>query len=1199
MARLESTAVGGYFPLPVPLLPLVRSYYGFKSSSYSECKSLDPCAGEGTAISFLGSGSNYGIEMERNRYEEIARKGGFVRVVHSDFFSADIKGSFNFLYLNPPYHTDPKYGRLEERFLAYATRYLYDKGLLVFVVPHYALAASADTLARYYESISCYRFPEGEWGAYKQVVLFAKRKGLSSRRAFSLTPMEEITRERVLNWSNNADSIPVIEKCSTPVYSVPYGGPRIEVFQSTPMGVDWAETVHMYNDFAPWLGKGVPSDIEKESQRVWPVASKPRSSHVSAALSAGLFNGVRLKPTEAAWGLPDLLIKGTFDKVYIPIEDKYNKDGEKIGEVQVEQPSMLITILDLESEEFHELPRGDDVDFDEDIVPAVSEMTFRHILHYYGPSLMARMLSSCPAIEDDPSLPDVDLSGVLRKPYAAQEKAIQTTLKLFRMGHQRTLLIGEIGVGKTGCVLTTIHAMKKKRPLIVCPPHLLDGWADEVDKVLPDCEVRILDSISAARDWADAPATSDRPCLGILSREKAKLGFKYMSHAGKTCPSCGGTLPKKYNWAKKREGCPLHKLKPLPGDPTEGISTWVESNIRTLFDYLGPKHPLVAPFVEAGQYFGRFEVEGWTEKEWVGFADPTLKAALVQLSKVDLDRTTSQSLAWIEPNILGPLLYVKNDRNEPLLMGCDFALPFAKGMEDYRKRDFIPMYHYIQGSTNSRGSGGDYKDYERDLDGPRRGGVLKGSRAALSFLCETLLDYVKYEEDTCDEPLFYAVPMPRRFPIATWIKNYRKDAYDFIALDESHEHANENSAQTLASMRLQQNGAQCIHMTGSSSNGYSSSLFNSMRLLSPDFAEDFGRTDKPMFVDMYGYRKRLMQEKDAYTNEIVEYGSSSDRTVVKSSKKGGEAPGVMPLFLLKYLLPIAVTLHKADLDVEVPPSTEETLTVPATDEQNALYEDMSEALFTAIRENRQNKDRNGRLWGAVARLPSFFDLILTGNNEDGTYRLAWPENTPEIGGAVIWEHPRLSPAPAFPKELELINRIKAELTEGRRCIVFPFHKRVMARLYELIEDEGIRVKVLDAAKVSTGKRIDWINKNVVKKDLEVLLVNPMAVQTGLNNLVHFSTAIWYENPMCNANVRRQASGRIDRIGQRKPTRMVTILNQGAPEAAQSLLMHKVAVGRGVDGLDPEAALRAAGIIQGDAMDALSVGKQLYKILSGE
>jgi len=91
-----------------------------------------------------------------------------------------------------------------------------------------------------------------------------------------------------------------------------------------------------------------------------------------------------------------------------------------------------------------------------------------------------------------------------------------------------------------------------------------------------------------------------------------------------------------------------------------------------------------------------------------------------------------------------------------------------------------------------------------------------------------------------------------------------------------------------------------------------------------------------------------------------------------------------------------------------------------------------------------------------------------------------------------------------------------------------------------------------------------------------------------------------QNPACNPTTKRQADGRIDRVGQMMNTRIRFPVYEGtAQQHLHSLLMHKVAVSMSTDGLDADAALRAAGVVENDGFSAFSVGRQLYEmIISG-
>lgn len=141
---------------------------------------------------------------------------------------------------------------------------------------------------------------------------------------------------------------------------------------------------------------------------------------------------------------------------------------------------------------------------------------------------------------------------------------------------------------------------------------------------------------------------------------------------------------------------------------------------------------------------------------------------------------------------------------------------------------------------------------------------------------------------------------------------------------------------------------------------------------------------------------------------------------------------------------------------------------------------------------------------------------------------------------------------------------------------------------------------LDTPKVPTARREVWIDRQVNDAGAPVLLVNPNAVRTGLNNLVGFSTAIWYELDY-SAFTYRQAIGRLHRIGQTRPVMVLIPYYPGtAQELAFELVAKKVTASLQVDGLDVRAALEAAGAGDGlpDGLDAaLSLGKAMYRVLA--
>ena len=166
-------------------------------------------------------------------------------------------------------------------------------------------------------------------------------------------------------------------------------------------------------------------------------------------------------------------------------------------------------------------------------------------------------------------------------------------------------------------------------------------------------------------------------------------------------------------------------------------------------------------------------------------------------------------------------------------------------------------------------------------------------------------------------------------------------------------------------------------------------------------------------------------------------------------------------------------------------------------------------------------------------------------------------------------------------------------------MVFTWHTSLLPRISKLIAQHlDLDAPILYADKVPTGKRQDWIDREIVKKKRRVLITNPVCIQTGLNNLVHFASEIWMENPSCNAVTFRQAVGRVDRIGQKKETRIHTAIYDGTLQTTMyDLLMKKVAVSTATDGLDPESAMVAAGLGEDNYLAGLSIGKQLWATLN--
>lgn len=1214
MARLESVAVGGYFPTPGHLIEPIADV--LDTTDLHECRIGDPCAGEGAAVTSLARLMGvrpqfYLCELEAQRHAALlvtlkeAHEHNH-NVAFGDAFRLEFSGGLGLLYLNPPYDLDPVHGRLEQRFLDRFTAALADDGMLVFVVPHYALAASAVTLATHYDDLACYRFPAEDFATYKQVVLFARK---TDKR---LMPDSQIVAQ-VEAWAASAMAMPVLGT-ETKRYTASggsYMGPKSWVLCEM-------DVLGLLKKARPWRTTGktgttvpVPHVLPEVPVadlmfRTFPVATAPRPAHIAAGIASGLFNGRRVSSESKK--MPDLLVKGVFDREYVTVEEKENKDGDVTALVQVQQPKLVTTVLDLSTKRYSTLKAaGKSTD--------IENLSIEGLLEHYGPSLLQVMSEQCPVIYDPQrDATRIMLAQVSRKLFTAQSHAARAIVGLLggadchpsERRNKAAILLGEIGSGKTTVALTAGKTVGRNM-LVMCPPHLLKSWTNETLAVIPNAEIRLLQDVADVDALVDVPA--DKFLVAILSRETGKLGHGWVSVTG-SCPKCGAALPEG-DLAKRRQCCEAKTL--ILGDPLAESARALALKLSGCL----PGESRVRALLPSRAFQKYLDlVEARADKEiWEGFDQAWVADTLTRVGEnlggeirnklftlLLLADYSEERIEYVVRKLVADKAYYHTDfaRTLTLLLppGCEIQKELRSN------KVFTESYwHSFEDKAVETAKSDD--GYRSQLgiikwagDKLTLDGMEVGSLALAKEILAKLsaVGVFKYTEE-CGEPLFQAVPEPRRFPLSRYIANRHPDLFDLLVLDEGHEYATDGSAQERAAHRLTALGLPTILMTGSIMNGYAASLFTNMWALSPGFRDEFAREERPSFIDRYGYHKRVVSVKDAEeANNVIEFGAVTDR-VEKSARITGEAPGILPLFIFRHLLTISVTLHKADLAVELPPCRQIKQLIKPSEALGKSYRALEQALVTQIRKDKFKAGYAGKLFGALAELPSYLDRAScdTGNQDDGSYEIRYPKSL---------KHTLVARGESFPadtlsaKEEWMLETIKAELAEGRNVMVFSWHVCLLPRLQRLIEQAtGETVPILHSEKVAPIKRQDWIDKNVVHKGRRVLLANPVAIQTGLNNLVHFSSQIWMENPACNPTIFRQGIGRVDRIGQVKETRIYIPVYEGTLQVQlHDLLLRKVAVAISTDGLDPESALIAAGVASEGFLSGLSLGKQLWAML---
>lgn len=187
----------GYFPTDEVTLERIGRMLALPSVGH--VRMLDPCCGEGIALADVrqllsderpsdstSTVEAFGIELDAERAWHA--KQLIDRVLHTDVHDAVVKArSMGLLFLNPPYgygvsdkagqrelHADAeKAERLERTFLRKTVPYLAYGGVLVYIVPHYALDEEIRAyLVRNFENLRVFMAPEQQ---FKQCVIIGTR----------------------------------------------------------------------------------------------------------------------------------------------------------------------------------------------------------------------------------------------------------------------------------------------------------------------------------------------------------------------------------------------------------------------------------------------------------------------------------------------------------------------------------------------------------------------------------------------------------------------------------------------------------------------------------------------------------------------------------------------------------------------------------------------------------------------------------------------------------------------------------------------------------------------------------------------------------------------------------------------------------------------------------------------------------------
>lgn len=399
---------------------------------------------------------------------------------------------------------------------------------------------------------------------------------------------------------------------------------------------------------------------------------------------------------------------------------------------------------------------------------------------------------------------------------------------------------------------------------------------------------------------------------------------------------------------------------------------------------------------------------------------------------------------------------------------------------------------------------------------------------------------------SCNGPLWSSVPLNEkgtcRWPLARHINRRYARRYALI-IDEAHQHAKAESDQARAVHMLAAATDKLLAMTGTLYGGRASSIFHLLYRIDDQFRRAYKHTECAKFVQHHGLFETVYDERERTSVYNYNKGRSGGRI--------REIPGMSPA-MIPILLPFTIFVKLKDLQLELPPYSEQVELVEHDKRVEAEARSLAEGVKTALKKHPQVLGQYLMACLGYPDRPDQAECIIAPSTED------------DPGGAVLGEA-RAFPSQVWPKDLRVVEICKEEKAAGRQCLVFfsqTERRDARGRVREALEAAGLKVVVLNS-NIAPEKREQWL-RDAVAKGFDVMLTNGRLVETGMD-LLFANTIIQYGTEYSIATL-RQSIRRSWRLGQIKPVRVIFMAYSHTMQAtAINLIARKMRAAEMVDG----------------------------------
>ena len=488
------------------------------------------------------------------------------------------------------------------------------------------------------------------------------------------------------------------------------------------------------------------------------------------------------------------------------------------------------------------------------------------------------------------------------------------------------------------------------------------------------------------------------------------------------------------------------------------------------------------------------------------------------------------------------------------------------------------------------------------------GTVFEVTRVVDVACCPRCGKVIQDGDEESSEPVIYSEYIARNEPVACkhcadklltnargfrknphidrFIQRKMKGVFDLLIADEVHELAAAESIQGNTFGTLASACRYTLALTGTLIGGSATDLHAPLWRMSAELLNQRGFNIQNLggarisaiarnqrgFVTRYGVMEHQIVrscrgDADDFSGR-VQRGACGRRKSYKTNER--PRPGISPDLFNHFLLDRAVFMSLDELGPALP--TLERVLIPCAMSRNLsdAYKKLDDVLRDAIKRRVNGKGPPGLAATRVQALDAYVDrpwgwspitapTYNANGQRCGTETVAWPADLGEDR--------------ADSKDMKLVEIVRAELNEGRRCAIyvqFVGAHDVRPKLLNLLTDAGVRALIMPDA-VKPEAREDWIEKHMAEMD--ALIVHPKRVMTGLD-LVQFPSLIWYQTGY-STHVLRQASARARRPIQTQPCKVFFLYYAGTiQEQALALMGEKEAASQALEGTFDSNALRA-------------------------